>query len=125
MNDESQQEGVSAPQLYQGSTFHDNTRQAVIRVTEDKLRYYLMEFCQHAAVRNSWLTPFSLLVAIITTFATTNFIGRWGLSADSWAAIFAILGLLSLIWLVLSLINIARFWRKGDLESVLKRIKSQ
>lgn len=116
--------GPSGMPLYQGSTYHDNTRQAVITVTEDKLRRYLTEFCVHAAIKMAWLTPLGILIAVVTTFGTTNFVNRWGLTADTWAAVFLMLGLGSIIWLFYSVYVAFRFWKKADVEHVLQRVKN-
>ena len=75
-----------------------NVEVHVIKITEDKLRNILLENQGEMSKKNEWVTPvgifLTLLIAILTTEAKTAF----GLSSDSWQAIFIVCAGLCVIW---------------------------
>jgi hypothetical protein len=113
-----------AQQLYQGSTYHDNTKQTVITITEDKLRNYLLEFCRWSGVRSGWIAPLGIVITIITSLVTLDFVTRFGKSGDFWCALFGFCGLGTTIWLVITIIRAVRYWKKGELDPLIQRIKT-
>jgi len=99
---------------------HTNLDQNVIQVTEDKLLLVLNEHLDNVERKNEWIAPLGILIAIITTFSTSNF-KEAGFSAPTWEAIFFICGLLSAGWLVRA-IYIA--YCSPSIEQVVEKIKN-
>ena len=102
------------------TTIHSNLDQAVIQITEDRLHLYLIEHIDKIENSKSWVTPASLLAAILTTFATTDFKGFAGLKAESWEAAFLLAGTATLIWLIRSLVRIRKAPTLKDLINNMK-----
>jgi hypothetical protein len=109
--------------LFEGSTVHPNTAQNIIVTTEDKVRVYLYEYARAGGTRTEWRAPLGLAIAIGTTLLTANFGDALGVSAAYWAALF-FLGLCGAIsWLIVSLIRLAIYWKRGSVETLIKKIK--
>jgi len=87
---------------------HSNVGQEVIEITSDKLRLILNEHLQAMASRTSWQAPFGILVTIIVVLCTSEFKLVYGVTKDTWSAIFIISGLLSFGWLIKTLFCMAK-----------------
>lgn len=99
---------------------HFNVSQSFVITTEDKLRLCLNGHLGRLERKREWLTPFGLLLAIVTTLATTDF-RAFGLSAETWYAIFLMTGVVSFFWLVwtLSLLKTS-----ANVEDIIKELKN-
>jgi len=80
---------------------YECTSQVIIHITEDKLRLCLIENCSKMEKRRSWVAPFGIFVTILFTLVTSDF-KDFGLSADTWRAIFVLTALISFIWFAYS-----------------------
>ncbi|HEX7242565.1 MAG TPA: hypothetical protein VF263_19910 [Longimicrobiaceae bacterium] len=89
-------------QLVSVERLHVNVSQSVIITTEDKVRICLDKHIKRAEQKHSWIAPAGILLAIITTLVTTTF-QNWVLKAETWQAVFIVVGIVSLAWLLLSL----------------------
>ena len=89
-------------------TIHSNLDQSVIQITEDRLHLYLIEHLKKIEDSKSWVSPASLLAAILTTFATTTFKDFGGFLATFWEAVFFLAGLATLVWLVRCLFRLSK-----------------
>lgn len=101
---------------------HNNTSQEVITITADKLKLALMGHLDNVSKKNEWHMPLSLLIGVVLVFCSAEFKSAFGLSADSWAAIFVIFGAGCACWLLLSLIRIRR---SSTLEELIQIIKNK
>jgi hypothetical protein len=99
---------------------HSNLDQEIIQVTEDKLRLVLNEHVTQAEQRKAWIAPLSLLVAIVTIFATSNFKDAF-FKAPTWEAIFFITGVLSAGWLALTALQAAK---SPTVQDIVEKIKN-
>jgi hypothetical protein len=99
---------------------HKNTSQEIVEITVDKLMLVLHQHKQDVDRRNEWQTPLGLVIAILATFITAQFKAALGFSADTWAAVYVILLILSLSWLCRSLY---RLWKSPKIEDIVQRIK--
>lgn len=98
---------------------HSNLEQVLIRVTEDKIRLVLNEHLKNVERKNEWVTPLSLAIAIVTTFVTAEFKDAY-LSADTWRAIFIIVGIGSLLWLIRAIWLASRAPTVNDIVAQIK-----
>lgn len=103
---------------------HNNTSQEVITITTDKLKLALMGHLDNVSKKNEWHMPLSLLVGVVLVFCSAEFKAAFGLSSDSWAAIFAIFGAGCACWLLKSLVNIKRSSSLEDLIHIIKNKQS-
>jgi hypothetical protein len=97
-----------------------NLNQQVIMTTEDRLRICLITNLKKAEKKHDWVAPFGLLVAIVTTFTTASF-KNFGLSAQTWEAIFIVGGIASVVWLI---ITVRHAFVKMNLEKIIAEIKT-
>jgi hypothetical protein len=98
-----------------------NLSQQVIMTTEDRLKLCLNENMKKAEKKNDWITPFSLLIAIITSFVTASF-KDFIVSSKTWEAIFILVGIGSVIWLGLTIKN---SFFKIDVEKIIDELKTK
>lgn len=99
---------------------HDNTSQEIIVTTSDKLNLVLIEHLNKVETSKSWQTPFSMTLTIALVFCSADFKSSFGLSADTWHAIFIIALAASIIWLIF---NIIRYAQSPSLSMIIKKIK--
>lgn len=84
------------------SKIHLNLDQEFILTTEDKVLLCLTKHLSRMGKKNAWITPLGILLTILVVFPTTTF-QSFFLSAETWEAFFIISGLLSFIWLIISI----------------------
>lgn len=91
-----------------------NVKQVLVVVTEDKIRLCLKDRistymadsekkAEASRVRQAWQAPVGLLLSVVLAFTTANFVDRFNVSKDTWAAVFVMLGIVSTIWLLYTL----------------------
>ena len=105
------------------SVTHSNLEQEVIVVTNDKLKLALMEHLADVQKSKQWIAPSGFLLTLLIVFSTTEFKTKFGLSADSWKAIFLILAVGSAAWLLRS-IWLSRNSVNLTIDELIDRIKS-
>jgi len=103
---------------------HSNLDQEIIEVTEDKMRLVLNDHLKNIEQRKEWIAPLGLLIAIVTTFATSNFKDAF-LSAKTWEAIFIISGLFSVSWLIKALKALFNSSTVDDIVAQIKNTKER
>nr|WP_321353237.1 hypothetical protein [uncultured Methanoregula sp.] len=81
---------------------HKNLAQEVIVTTEDKIKICLLTHVTYIEKRKDWIAPLGMLFTIIITLSTTSFNTAFNIDPSTWRAIFIIGGLLSFIWLIIS-----------------------
>lgn len=101
---------------------HSNVEQEVIEITSDKLRLILNDHIKLMTTRKEWQTPLTLLVTIIIVLFTVEFKQSWGLSPDTWTAIFVISTVFSIIWLIKSFIKMQK---SLSVEDILNAVKNK
>lgn len=102
---------------------HKNLTQDVLLTTEDKLRLALIEHRDVLASKREWISAGSLALSLLTTLTLTQFQNRLGLSADTWRAIYAVVFILALFWLISSLIKMYLNRKRGEINYLIKQIK--
>lgn len=106
-------------QIIEVDQLYLNVTQQVIITTEDKIKLSLSKHFKKAERRREWITPFTLLIAIITVFVTSDF-KEYFFTADTWRAIFLLLAIGAFMWLSISL----RYaFRKSKIEDIIDEIK--
>lgn len=93
----------------------------IIATTEDKVRLAVMTHLSQIARKHEWVAPCGLLVPIAATFATATFKQAW-LPAATWQAVFLLVGLGALVWLIVSVIRGMRAPSIDDFVDALKSV---
>ncbi len=111
-------------ELLQKSTRHMNIAQEFIITTTDKLKLCLLENRDVLKAKISWIAPFGILITLVTALVTADFKKTiLGLTPHVWQSVFIISSILCFIWLIIALLRICRLRDKGDIESVVKKLK--
>jgi hypothetical protein len=94
--------------------------QDVITTTEDKLRLALMRYLKKMEKKKGWLTPMGLTISLTLTLMMSAF-KNWGLTADTWKAIFILGDGASIIWFIFAVIESLRSVKLDDVIAELKK----
>jgi len=112
------------------------TKVEVIVISDDKLHIILTNCLGRITNLNQWATPLGILVTLAVTMLTTNF-KAFILSASVWEAMFWIITILNVVWLIKSIpykhlwIELLHFFGKAeqmksirDVRHIIEKIKS-
>lgn len=109
-------------ELINKSNKYYNVSQEIIITTEDKLRIHLMEYSQEQRTKTGWISPasfFLTLLIILTTATFRDFI----LPSATWHALFILLTIGSVIWLIVSIVRSVK--SKIGLNDIVSRLKNE
>ena len=101
-----------------------NTKSDLIEITEDKLENILIKNQKLLELKKSWINPLSLFLTVLLAKLTAEFKDFWGVSKNTWEGIFIIGIIISFIWLCITIIRIAIYWKKCELSYLLNMIKN-
>ncbi len=74
---------------------YNNVSQGIIHITEDKLNVILLKYESRNKKYFSWTTPLGIFISCLIAIITSKFEETWGLSPDTWKAIFIIITVVS------------------------------
>jgi len=103
---------------------HSNLEQQLIQITEDKLENILLKYIKSLNIKGSWVSPASIFITVVIAKTTATFTETLGLSAAVWEAMFILIGIGSLIWLVKNIISIIGNWGTSSIEYIICKIKN-
>ena len=110
-------------ELSKNLTIHTNVKQEIIITTADKMKLVLTSSKEILTSKRDWWTPAGLFVSFIATLCSADFKDSLGLTKEFWHAIFVILALATIVWLVVTLIKLYKNWGMGDLDKIIKCIQ--
>ena len=110
-----------ARQVMNASECHINISPKIIITTEDKIHICLSNHLKQMERKRSWCTPLGILIAIVATFATSTFKSAFGLSSNTWLAIFIIAGAVTCVWLIWS---IKAGLKSKEIEDIVDELKN-
>ena len=99
---------------------HGDLTQQVVQITLDRLCLVLDRHVDRTTRSRDWFAPAGILLSIVLTFASATFRDNL-LAAAEWSALFIVLGVASLVWLVITLVRLTKAETVDDL---VNRIKS-
>lgn len=105
------------------SIIHQNISQEVIVTTADKIELVLIEHESAIKIKGDWMSPFSILIAVIASLAAADFKTFAGINADTWRALFIITAIGSAAWLIITLTKIYKNRGKSDYKAVIDKLK--
>jgi hypothetical protein len=105
------------------ATVHKNLNFNVLMITEDKLLLRLYTFKSALASQLKWSIPTTILITIIITLTTSDFKHKLLLTPEQWQSVFQAGLVLSIIWLFWTLINVVRFWKKANVDNLIKDLR--
>jgi len=84
-----------------------NVDQRIICVTEDKVILCFYRHLGQLQARRAWVAPAGIVLTIALALATANFNQRcFDVPSAVWHALFLFLGVVSLVWLVITIVRI-------------------
>lgn len=112
-----------AEELSEGLTIHRNLDQEVVVTTVDKVKLCLMENEKALSARREWITPLTVFVTLVTTFAATSFKDAL-LQAATWRAIYIIGLFTSLVWLIHAAYQAWENRNRAGIQAILRKLKA-
>jgi anaerobic C4-dicarboxylate transporter len=109
-------------EISKGLTIHKNIKQEIIVTTIDKVKILLMERQDTLLAKNEWIAPAGMLITLIATLLTTDFKEKFGYSKDFWNALFIMVIIFCIIWLIKALIKLTITWKKGNLKEIIEQL---
>ena len=103
---------------------YNNISQGVIHITEDKLHVILLGYEEKNKKFYSWTTPLGVFISCLIAAITSNFNATWGLSPDTWMAIFVIGTIGSGLWLILTLYRAWENRNDRGIKHLIEEIKN-
>ena len=110
-------------ELSKNLTIHKNVKQEIIITTADKMTLVLTNAKEILTSQRDWWTPAGLLVSFIATLCTADFKTALYLPKEFWHAIFVILTIANIIWLIITLIKLYKNWGKGDIAKIIENMQ--
>lgn len=110
-------------QLVEVSTVNFNLSQEIIVTTKDKVENVLLRHLERMESRRCWIAPLGVLITILFTLITSTF-KDYGLSADTWRAIFIVVGGLSFVWFLWSIREAMKSEKIEDIVEELRQDSS-
>ena len=107
------------------ATIEENLDTCVIAVTEDKLRLAALEHQSAVRVKREWLAPLGILLTVLAAITSSEFRPAYGIDPSTWEAFFVSIGVISAIWLLISINRFLRIMRKGDVDHLVESIKGR
>jgi hypothetical protein len=90
----------------------------VIVITEDQLELRVQDGMQQLSTRDSWIAPLGILVGCLTTLITTDFKNFSWVTSGTLKGIYIAATVGSCVWLVTSLLRVAKFGRREFMASI-------
>lgn len=100
-----------------------NVKSDLIEITEDKLENILLKHLKKMGTRKGWLAPLGLFISVVLANVSAIFTEKFGVSANTWEAIFVLASFGSGIWLIVSLIVMGLNWKESTTEFLICQIK--
>ena len=110
--------------LNSGCVNYTNITQGFIHITEDKLKVILLEHNNKNSQFYSWTTPFGIFVSCLLTTITANFELTWGISSNTWEAIFILCTIGTGMWSICAGINAFKYRKGRTTDDLIERIKN-
>jgi hypothetical protein len=102
-----------------------NTQSDLIYITEDKLENILLKHINNLNKSNGWITPTTLFITILIVLITSDFKDTLGLEKYVWNALFIIGLIISIIWLIISIIKAGKSIKRATIEFLISEIKNK
>ena len=111
-------------EMIKTSSYYTNVRQDFIMTTEDKIRLCLIKYQNILKLKNDWIAPAGLLIALIVTLVVaSDFKEFLNISPEGWRAIFIVGMIASFLILLRSLYYIFINRKNNGIETIIQELK--
>ena len=105
-------------------TVHKNLTQEIIVTNTDKVKLILNDHHKIVKKKIEWVNPVAIFITVLATILTAKFDEtKFGLTPQTWQAIFVVTCIASFIWSVVLIINALRFYKQGTIEQCIDKMK--
>jgi len=105
-------------------TVHKNLTQEIIVTNTDKVKLILNDHHKMIKRKIEWVNPVAIFITVLATILTAKFDEtKFGLTPQTWQAIFVVTCIASFIWSVVSIINALRYYKRGTIEECIDKMK--
>lgn len=102
-----------------------NTETDLIEITDDKLRNILSTFIQDLKKVQLWLVALTLVLTILLAILTADFNKDFlGISRTYWTAIFYVSLIISIVWLVRTVIDSYKLSDQTKIDYLVSKIRN-
>ncbi len=102
--------------------YHINTDQELLIITFDKVELAANRYQKSVHSRRSWITPFTMLLTLITTLLSSSF-KNWILKADQWFILFVFFAIIAFFWLLITIVQ--RLISPAPYRTLLEGLKNE
>lgn len=111
--------------LTKGLTVFKNIDQEVLLINTDKVKLLLIEHDKIVRQKMDWLAPFGIFITVLITLLTTNFDKiLFGLSRQTWQALFILICIGSGILTLFYALRAVKNCNKGTIVELIEKLKS-
>jgi len=114
-----------AEALLKGAKVYQNLDQDIVIITTTRLKLFLLQHKSLLASNTSWIAPAGILLSLLVALISTDFKRAFGLSPDTWKALFLFFSAFALIWLIINLVRVFLNSRKGGVDALIDMIKTK
>jgi len=106
--------------ISEGSLVKQNIQTDLILISEDKVEIILMKHKKAVNGISSWLAPLSLALSFGATLLTADFKDVLYLTGEKWQLVFTILLIISILWLLVSIVQAIMYAGKTSVKYIIK-----
>ncbi|MDE5842932.1 MAG: hypothetical protein K2H35_04275 [Muribaculaceae bacterium] len=99
------------------------TKTNLIKITEDKLELTLLKHFNRLKKSKEWLAALSFSLTILLVLLTSDFQEKWGIPGDGWQMLFLLTFIVSIVYLVISIVNCIK--HNITVDTIIVAIKAQ
>lgn len=103
---------------------HENPSEYLM-VSEDRVENAIRRHRERLRDRSAWVTPATLLVAIILALSTADFRPLLGIDGPVWHAVFLLGAALSVFWTVRGIVRALQIGREDPTEAIIRDLRGQ
>ncbi|MDR0891585.1 MAG: hypothetical protein LBN24_03130 [Mediterranea sp.] len=104
-------------------TYH-NKKTNLIEITQDKLENILMKHLSNLEIKGSWVAPLTTSITCFLAIITSDFKDALLLNGDTWKAVFIVLGIFSIGWLIINTTKIYKCRKRTTVDFLIETIKN-
>lgn len=101
-----------------------NIKSDLIEITADKLENILLKHLDKLNIKRAWVPPLSLFLTALLATLTATFSNKFGIDGTVWQAVFVLLAITALGWLLFALFRLVVCWENSSLDNLIDKIKN-
>lgn len=104
---------------------YKNISPEIVVVDLAKLKSFIRDHDEAIKKASDWISILALLVSLVLANITSEFKMKWGLSPDTWKAIFVLCAIASALWLITVIINRLSTRKTRSIDYLIKQITDE